>query len=84
MGDRGAFITWASERRAERIDKGLCIECGDLARPNRVTCFVCAKRVSKRDMIRYVLSNPKAKVGARKCSCCRKPGHDRRLCREVE
>lgn len=59
--------------RANRRKNGQCIVCGRKARPNRVTCGICAEKAKKRSRKKrtseYVL--PKLlEIYGDECACC--------------
>ena len=39
--------------RAKRKAAGVCIQCGDVAKPGRVRCKECLKDEQKRQRLRY-------------------------------
>jgi ribosomal protein L40E len=73
-----------SSVKQQRIDAGLCIDCGARARPDRVRCQRCGEHDNNRHKRRYYAMTPNAKPRDMRCGFCGARGHDRRRCTKAE
>jgi hypothetical protein len=72
-----------SDLKTRRIEAGLCPDCGEPARPQRLYCVTCAERQRQRVLAAYHARHPGAeRRSGRRCGLCGRPGHYRPRCEE--